>query len=203
MPFENGPFRAFFGVSEDRRQPMENEQRQGYQKLIALGIYLAFGGLVAAVVGLVVGLFASFWWVLWCGIGAFVAGILALLAGIAVSVRTVNNAMQAMWTPIQHIEDGGAVQIKRMDDGYFVVLSIGVTHLNLYVTPKMGDLARTIEVASFGLDSANARTAMSREERRKDDEQLLEQMRVLVGFPKSVEEVRLTAERLSQSMGKG
>jgi hypothetical protein len=87
-----------------------------------------------------------------------------------------------------------------MEDGNFILLSIGVTHLNLYVTPKMGDLARTIEIASFGLNNANARTGMRRDERRPEDEQLLGQMRDLVGFPKSIEEVRITAERISQSI---
>ena len=174
--------------------------QQGYRKLVVLGVYLGFFGLVASVVGLIIGLLASNWWVCWLGVGAVILAVFAVLAGMMGFTQNANNALLSMWTPIQHIEDGGAVQIKRMEDGYFVVLSVGVTHLNIYVTPKMGDLARTVEVASFGLNSAAARMAMSRNDRRAEDEHLLNQMRELVGFPKSVEEVRIAAEKLSQSI---
>jgi hypothetical protein len=194
------------GYETARRNFIERhmaQYHQGYGKLVAIGVYLGFFGIIAAVIGLVVGLVASFWWVLWCGIGAFVAGVLSVVGGQALFTRNVNKSLLSMWRPIQHIEDGGAVQVRRMEDGNFILLSIGVTHLNLYVTPKMGDLARTIEIASFGLNNANARTGMRRDERRPEDEQLLEQMRDLVGFPKSVEEVRITAERISQSIDNG
>jgi hypothetical protein len=177
------------------------QYEQGYRKLVVVGVYLALFGIITGIIGLIVGLVASYWWVIWFGITALVAGVLAVLGAMALSTRNMNHALAGMWTPIQHIEDGGAVQLKRLEDGNFVLLSVGVTHLNIYVTPKVGDLARTIQLASFGLNSAEVRLGMSRNERRPNDEQILDQIRELVGSPKSVEEVRITAEKLSQSIG--
>ncbi len=177
------------------------QYEQGPRNFVVLGVYLGIFGIIAAVIGLIVGLVASYWWIFWCGTGAFVCGAAAVLGGMLAFTRKANNALLSMWTPIQHVEEGGAVQIKRMKDGFFVVLSLGITHLNIYVTPKMGDLAHTAEFASFALNSAEARAAMSRNERRAEDERLLNQMRELVGSPESVEELRFTAEKLSQAIG--
>jgi hypothetical protein len=187
-----------------RRDFLEHQTalyERGSRKLVVLGVYVGLVGVGTAVVGTIVGLVASVWWVCWCGVAAFVLAMLAVLAGLAGFVRSANEAVLSMWTPVQHVDEGGAVQIKRMGDGYFALLSAGIVSLNIYVTPEVGDLARTVEVGSFGLNNAETRLRMSRNERRLDDERLLSELRKLVGFPKSADEVRTSVGKLPPSIG--
>ncbi len=85
----------------------------------------------------------------------------------------------------------------RMPDGNIVMLSIGVTTAKVFVMPELSNTASIAEIASFDLSDPAERSAMPRSQRRKVDEGLLERMRKLIAWPKSVDELRQTLANLS------
>ena len=62
-----------------RRDFLEHQTalyERGSRKLVVLGVYVGLVGVGTAVVGTIVGLVASVWWVCWCGVAAFVLAML-------------------------------------------------------------------------------------------------------------------------------
>jgi len=86
-----------------------------------------------------------------------------------------------------------------MEDGSFVVLSVGITLVKVFLTPQIGDLSQTVELASFVVKDPAERTQLARRGRRPEDEKMLNQLRKALGFPKSIDELRGTLQTLEPS----
>jgi hypothetical protein len=146
------------------------------------------------VVCLIIGLFVT--WV------SRVAIVLWRHARLLSYIESPAFALQhgGIWTEIQHVQGGGAKQVMRMEDGNFVLLSVGITTVIVFVTPKLGDQTHMIDLASFQAKDPLERTQLAREDRRPEDERMLNHLRTAIGFPKSSEELRRTLQTLGPSL---
>jgi len=112
----------------------------------------------------------------------------------SVNTDSFRLASPNFWTETQHVKDGGAREMMLMEDGNFVMLSVGITTLKIFVTPTLSSADAFVEIAGFGLQNASDRPSMPREARRDQDEELLTNLRKTIGFPKSVAELRDTID---------
>jgi len=101
------------------------------------------------------------------------------------------------WTEVQHNQEGGASQVMRMQDGNYIILSIGASTAKVLLTPELTpDALNAIrELASFPLVNEDLRLKLSRQQRMKAEELSLELLRRAIGWPKSVEELRQILNR--------
>ena len=100
------------------------------------------------------------------------------------------------WTDSEHPENGGAIQIMKMEDSQFVVLSIGIATAKVFVRSNLDISVSPIEVASFPIARFSDRMEISREKRRIEDELMLAQLRKVIGWPKSCDELKRKLELL-------
>jgi hypothetical protein len=120
------PGQVYADHEAGKRDFVERQMAQyenGPRKLVACGVYLGFFGIIAAVIGLIVGVAASYWWVLWGGIGAFVAGTLAVMGGITAFASSVNNALLNM-------------QNKRVEDGHGDLVRQQGKSMDIFTDPR-------------------------------------------------------------------
>jgi hypothetical protein len=100
------------------------------------------------------------------------------------------------WTDSEHPENGGAIQMMKMEDGQFIVLSIGVATAKIFVRSKLDFTVSPIEVASYPIARFLDRMEISREKRRVEDKLMLTQLRKVIGWPKSCDELKRRLELL-------
>jgi hypothetical protein len=100
------------------------------------------------------------------------------------------------WTESEHPKNGGAIQIMKMEDGQFIVLSVGLATAKVFVRSKLDFTMSPVEVASFPIARFLDRMEISREKRRDEDELILNQLRKVIEWPKSIDELRQKLEML-------
>src|SRR5215475_7059654 len=59
-----------------------------------------------------------------------------------------------MWTEPHHNPKGGSIQLMRLIDGYFVVISVGVSTVKIFATPNRADVTQYCELREFPVPSA-------------------------------------------------
>jgi hypothetical protein len=106
-------------------------------------------------------------------------------------------AQSNFWTEVTHVQDGGASQVMRMDDGNFILLSVGTATVEVFVAPRLDSFEAFRKVVTLPIPNAGGRSAISRRQRRQQDEELLERLRKAIGWPRSVDELSRTVQRLS------
>jgi hypothetical protein len=100
------------------------------------------------------------------------------------------------WTDIEHVENGGAIQLMRMEDGQFILLSIGTATAKVFVRSKLDPAVSPIELASLPIPEFLNRMEIPREKRRGEDDLILNQLRKVIGWPKSIDELKHNLEML-------
>ncbi len=103
------------------------------------------------------------------------------------------------WTDSEHPKNGGAIQIMKMEDGQFILLSVGLATAKVFVRSKLDPKVNPIELASFPIPTFLDRMDLSREKRRDEDELILNQLRKIVGWPKSIDELKQKLETVEEN----
>jgi hypothetical protein len=91
-----------------------------------------------------------------------------------------------MWTEPHYTPDGGSLQLMRLKDDHFVLVSVGVSTVKIFTTPDRSDITQYREIQEFPVPSAPARMSQSSRQRRSEDLQFLERVRRAIGWPESV-----------------
>jgi len=91
-----------------------------------------------------------------------------------------------MWTEPRLAADGGSYQLMRLEDGNFVLISVGVTTLKVFVTPDQSDMTHYRELKEFALHNAADRFARSAQQRHAEDLLFLERVRRAIAWPSSI-----------------
>jgi hypothetical protein len=132
-------------------------------------------------------------------------GLLHLLAHMWRTTRAVMRAraiararsprdllrMASVWTPIQQVKNAGSTQTMRMDDGNFIMLSVGYDTTRIFFTPRFDSVESFVEVASFPIGDIS-------KNRREAEEAILNRLRARIGWPKSTAELRAKIEDMVQ-----
>ena len=110
-----------------------------------------------------------------------------------------------MWTEAHHNEDGGSFQRMRLEDGNVVFVSIGIATVQVFVTPlKVTDLKQFVKIREFVLTNAMQRQMMmmmmTPSECCAENLLLLNHLRRAIAWPKSVDELRSTLNRMIDTL---
>jgi hypothetical protein len=105
-----------------------------------------------------------------------------------------------MWTEPQHTPDGGSIELMRLSDSYFVLISVGVSTVKVFATPDRSDITQYRELREFPVSSAFARLSQTSHQRRSDDLLLLERVRCAIGWPKSLSDLVSSIESIDSNL---
>jgi hypothetical protein len=105
-----------------------------------------------------------------------------------------------MWTEPRHPQDGGSLQLMRLKDGQFVLISVGVSTVKIFATPDRSDITQYRELHEFPLHSALERVSQSSWQRRTDDLLFLERVRRAIGWPASVGDLVSSLQSINSSL---
>jgi hypothetical protein len=94
-----------------------------------------------------------------------------------------------MWTEAHYTKDGATLQIMRLKDGNFVLISVGATSVKVFVTPDRSDVARYRVVKDLPLLNATERIRWSPQRRHAEDLSILERVRRAISWPVSADEL--------------
>jgi TPR repeat protein len=197
---------------------MKTEEDQSDQQplvswQVGVGLRLFWGIIVGAVLLLCWRLFAGGWpnlnqhWWFWLIVGIATLIVIWLCPLLTITLRYLRLIMYRrskefrlenpnIWTDIEHIEKGGAIEMMRMEDGQFILLSIGTATAKVFVRSKLDHTVSPIELASLPIPEFLNRMDISREKRRDEDESILNQLRKVIGWPKSIDELKQKLETL-------
>lgn len=197
---------------------METEKDQSDQQplvswQVGVGLRLFWGIIVVAVSLLCWRLFAGGWpdlnhhWWFWLIVGIATLIVIWLCPLLIITLRYKRHIMYRrsrefrlenpnFWTDIEHIEKGGAIEMMRMEDGQFIILSVGMYTAKVFVRPKLDPTVSRIELASFPISGILDRMDISREKRRDEDELILNHLRKAIGWPKSIDELKQKLDTL-------
>jgi hypothetical protein len=87
-----------------------------------------------------------------------------------------------VWTEFRHAKQGGSTYMMRMNDGNFVMLSVGHDATKVLVGPRLDSLESFTELASFSMDQSHKHC--------RGEEVILNQLRAAIGSPQSIDELR-------------
>ena len=197
---------------------METEKDQSDQHplvswQVGVGLRLFWGIIVVAVSLLCWRVFAGGWpdlnhhWWFWLIVGIATLIVIWLCPLLIISLRylrliTFRQSKEFrlenpnFWTDPEHPENGGAIEMMRMEDGQFIILSVGMDTAKVFVRPKLDPTVSRIELASFQIPGFLNRMDISREKRRNEDELILNQLRKVIGWPKSIDELKHKLEKM-------
>ena len=105
-----------------------------------------------------------------------------------------------MWTEAHHSQDGGFFQLMRLKDGDFVLISVGISTVKVFVTPDRSDMTRYRELKDFPLHSAVERLGQSAQQRHAEDLLLLERVRRAVAWPASSRDLASALQSTDSSL---
>jgi len=105
-----------------------------------------------------------------------------------------------MWTEPHHAPDGGSLQLMRLKDDQFVLVSVGVSTVKVFVTPDRSDITRYRELQEFPLHSAFERISQSSQQRRAEDLLFLERVRHAIGWPQSASDLASSLQSIDSSL---
>ena len=105
-----------------------------------------------------------------------------------------------MWTEPHHNPDGGSLQLMRLKDGHFVMISVGVSSVKIFTTPDRADIAQYREIQEFPVHSVLDRMAQRPDRRRSEAEQFLDHVRREIGWPESVTELVSSVQSIDPSL---
>ena len=117
-----------------------------------------------------------------------------------------------MWTEPQHIPDGGgSVQLMRLKDGHFVLISVGVSTVKVFTTPDRSDITQCRELREFPMPSVIDRISHnvveqithSSQQRHSEDLLVLEHVRRAIGWPESVIDLVSSVESIDFNFLRG
>jgi hypothetical protein len=115
-----------------------------------------------------------------------------------------------MWT--RHIPDGGgSVQLMRLKDGNFVIISVGVSTVKVFTTPDRSDTTQYRELREFPMPIIIGRISQSRveqithssQQRHSEDLLVLEHVRRAIGWPESVSDLVSSVESIDFNFLRG
>jgi hypothetical protein len=148
----------------------------------------------------------------WGYVGLVLVGVCALVAGrflIALIryTRAIANASTDdfrlgkpnMWTEAHHTSDGGSFQLMRLNDGNFVLISVGVTTVKVLVTPDRTDVARYRELKDFPLLKGLERAQWPPQKRHSEDLLVLHRVRQVIAWPTSADELSAILDATDRS----
>ena len=105
-----------------------------------------------------------------------------------------------MWTEPHHNPKGGSIQLMRLIDGYFVVISVGVSTVKVFATPDRADITQYRKLREFPVPSAFERLRQPSHQRRSDELLFLERVRCVIGWPKSVSDLVSSVESVDGNL---
>ena len=105
-----------------------------------------------------------------------------------------------MWTEPHHAQDGGSLQLMRLKDGQFVLVSVGVSTAKVFVTPDRSDITQYRELQEFPLHSALERVSQSSQQRRAEDLLFLERVRRAISWPESVSDLASSLQSIDSGL---
>jgi hypothetical protein len=105
-----------------------------------------------------------------------------------------------MWTEPHHTPDGGSLQLMRLRDGHFVLVSVGVSTVKVFTTPDRSDVTQYRELLEFPVQSAFERLSQSSQQRRAEDLLFLDRVRRAIGWPESVSDLASSAQSIDESL---
>jgi hypothetical protein len=105
-----------------------------------------------------------------------------------------------MWTEPHHTSDGGSVQLMRLRDGHFVLVSVGVSTVKVFTTPDRSDVTQYRELLEFPVHSAFERLSQSSQQRRAEDLLFLDRVRRAIGWPESVTDLVSSVQSIDKSL---
>ena len=84
----------------------------------------------------------------------------------------------------------------RMEDGNFILMSVGADTAKVFVSPRLDSIESFIELASFPLGHFH-------EDRREQEKLILNQLRAAIGWPKSITGLRHKLQNVGALEGLG
>jgi len=105
-----------------------------------------------------------------------------------------------MWTEPHRTPDGGSLQLMRLRDGHFVLVSVGVSTVKVFATPDRSDITQYRELREFSVHSAFERLSQSSQQRRAEDLLFLERVRRAIGWPESVSDLVSSVQSADDSL---
>jgi hypothetical protein len=105
-----------------------------------------------------------------------------------------------MWTEPHHTPDGGSLQLMRLKDGHFVLVSVGVSTVKVFTTPDRSDVTQYRELLEFPVHSAFERLSQSSQQRRAEDLLFLDRVRRAIGWPESVTDLVSSVQSIDESL---
>jgi hypothetical protein len=120
-------------------------------------------------------------------------GFWASLFGNVNSLARANSPefrlqMANLWTEIQRVKDGGATQMMKMEDGNIILLSVGAATTKIFVAPNLDSIGSFTEIGCFPLRSLNVFPHVA--------EDALNKLRPAIGWPKSIDELRVSVSKI-------
>jgi len=104
-----------------------------------------------------------------------------------------------MWTEPRHVPDGGSVQLMRLSDGYFVIISVGISTVKVFTTPDRSDVTQYRELREFRLHMFE-RHGQTSQKRHSDDLLFLERVCRAIGWPESVKDLVASVESIDAKL---
>ncbi len=90
----------------------------------------------------------------------------------------------------------------KMEDGNFLSLSVAIGTIAVFVRPRSDSMDGIAVLSEIQILDAERRSQLSRDERSKEDEALLFELRKAIGWPKTLRELRDSLERTGNGMSK-
>jgi hypothetical protein len=106
-----------------------------------------------------------------------------------------------MWTEPRHNPDGGSLQLMRLSDGYFVIISVGFSTVKVFSTPNRSDITQYRELREFPMYGAILERHSQRLQKRHSDDLLfLERVRRAIVWPESVSDLVSSVESVDDNL---
>ena len=105
-----------------------------------------------------------------------------------------------MWTEPRHTPDGGSLQLMRLRDGHFVLVSVGVSTVKVFTTPDRSDIAEYLELQEFPVHSALERLSQSSQQRHADNILFLERLRRAIDWPESLQDLASSLQTIDTTL---
>jgi hypothetical protein len=105
-----------------------------------------------------------------------------------------------IWTEPDHTPDGGSLQLMRLRDGHFVLVSVGISTVKVFTTPERSDVTKYRELTEFPMQGALERLSQSSQERHAEDLLFLDRVRRAMGWPDSVSDLVSSLQSIDDSL---
>jgi hypothetical protein len=87
----------------------------------------------------------------------------------------------------------------RLNDGYFVIISVGISTVKVLTTPDRSDITQYRELREFRL-SMLERHGQRPRKRHSDDLLFLERVRCAIGWPESISDLASSIESIDGNL---